>query len=150
MDGMNALFDIFTVLEALGKTSMIIMVGLYFTFSNTVMTVLKSTTNGADVMVDINKVILNPLFMGCFILSGISSLWFVITAGGTLALSGGAFFMGTTFVTMLKNVPLNNQLRDATRPEIRKQTWELYLSEWVFWNHVRTFSAIVSVFLLAL
>lgn len=147
---MSNVFDVLTIIQALGKTTMIIMVGIYFIFSNTIMKALRRTRNGAEIMVDINQVILNPVFMTCFIFSGISSLWFALTASGTLALGGAVFFAGTTLLTMIKNVPLNNKLRDTTKPELRQRVWQQYLSVWVFWNHIRSISAVLSGFLLVL
>lgn len=55
-----------SIVEALLQLSMIIMVGLYFIFSNTVMRVLATHHNGAEVMNGINAVILNPCFCFCF------------------------------------------------------------------------------------
>ena len=130
------------MIESLIQLSMIIMVGLYFAFSNTIMPSLKQFESGADVMAEINKVILNPVFLTAFMLSGIGSLYLVIIADGLLAISGAVFLIGTTLVTMVKNVPLNNQLRDAGKERV--QVWQHYLDKWVFWNHVRTGSAAIS------
>jgi uncharacterized membrane protein len=130
------------IIESLIQLSMITMVGLYFAFSNTIMPSLKQFESGADVMAEINKVILNPVFLTAFMLSGIGSLYLVIIADGLLAISGAVFLIGTTLVTMVKNVPLNNQLRDAGKE--RGQVWQHYLEKWVFWNHVRTVSAVIS------
>jgi len=136
------------LIESLIQLSMVIMVGLYFAFSNTIMPSLKQFESGADVMAEINKVILNPVFMGVFMLSGIGSLYLVMTADGLLAISGAVFLIGTTLVTMMKNVPLNNQLRDSGKA--REQVWQLYLEKWVFWNHVRTVSAVIAGLLLVI
>lgn len=130
------------------KTSMLIMIGLYFIFSNTIMKSLTQHEDGADVMVTINKVILNPLFMSLFIVSGLSALYFVAFSNGAIRISGIVFFVGTTSVTMIKNVPLNNQLRDSNKGVSRNTIWQVYLSNWVFWNHIRSLSAITSGFLM--
>ncbi len=137
---------IFQSIESLIQLSMVMMVGLYFVFSNAIMPSLKQMESGADVMAEINKVILNPVFMAVFMLSGIGSLYLVLVADGLLAISGAVFLIGTTLVTMIKNVPLNNELRDAG--EERCQVWQHYLRTWVFWNHVRTVSAVISGLLL--
>lgn len=133
-------------IESLIQLSMIIMVGLYFIFSNTVMASLSKFESGADVMVEINKVILNPLFMAVFWISGLGSLYLVIVADGLLFISGLVFLVGTLLVTMVKSVPLNNQLQDAGAE--REQVWQRYLDKWVFWNHVRTVAATSSGLLL--
>lgn len=130
------------LIESLIQLSMVIMVGLYFAFSNTIMPSLKQFESGADVMAEINKVILNPVFMAVFLLSGIGSLYLMIVADGLLAVSGAIFLIGTTLVTMVKNLPLNNQLRDSDKE--RPQVWQHYLDKWVFWNHIRTGSAVIS------
>ena len=145
---MNDSINMVSAIEAVMQLSMILMVGLYFTFSNTVMASLKGFENGVDVMVELNKVILNPLFMTCFIGSGISSAYLAVTGTGLVAISGAVFFIGTTLVTVIKNVPLNNKLLNATEAISRQQVWREYLQKWVFWNHIRTASAVLSAFLL--
>lgn len=132
------------------KTSMLIMIGLYFVFSNTIMKSLTQHENGADVMVTINKVILNPLFMSLFIVSGLSAFYFVAFSNGAIRISSIVFFVGTTLVTIMKNVPLNNRLRDSIAGSTRNEIWQVYLSKWVFWNHIRSLSAITSGFLMVL
>lgn len=147
---MSMSFNIIQIIETLVQLTMIIMVGIYFIFSNTIMTSLKNAELGADTMVEINKVILNPLFMLCFFVSGIGSAYLAIFAQSLLALSGGVFFVGTTLVTVLKNVPLNNRLRDTATQLERTQVWQIYLHKWVFWNHIRSVSAILAALLLLL
>ena len=138
--------QILQLIEALIQLSMIIMVGLYSVFSNTLMASLDKFESGADVMVEINKAILNPVFMAVFWISGLGSLYFVIVAEGLLFVSGLVFLVGTTLVTIARNVPLNSQLRDAGAE--RGQVWSRYLDKWVFWNHVRTVAATTSGLLL--
>lgn len=140
--------QILQIIEPLIQLSMVIMVGLYFIFSNTIMSSLKQFESGADVMVEINKVILNPQFMAVFWISGLGSLYLVIYADGLLFISGVIFLLGTTLVTMLRNVPLNNQLRDAGAE--REQVWQHYLDKWVFWNHIRALAGVISGLLLVI
>ena len=146
MDSMNTI----QFLEAVAKLSMIIMIGLYFVFSNTVMKALKQSQDGADVMVGINEVILNPLFMSIFVISGISSGYFIFADSMPVRFSGLLFFAGTTLVTLIKNVPLNNKLRDAEQLAEREVVWQEYLNRWVFWNHVRSISGVIAGFFLVL
>ncbi len=140
--------QISAIIEPVIQLSMIIMVGLYFTFSNTVMASLRQFNSGAEIMIKINKVILNPVFMTVFWVSGLGSLYLMIFAGGLPAISGGIFLVGTTVVTMVKNVPMNNQLRDSGTN--RQKIWKRYLDKWVFWNHVRTIAALTSGLLLVI
>jgi len=138
-----------TVAEGVLHSSIVIMVGLYFVFSNTIMNVLADSPSGASVMIEINRKIVNPLFMVLFIVSGLAGLYFFFVYSGVKALGGLLFFLGTTVLTVLFNVPLNNALRDAPK-ERRNQVWQEYLIRWVRWNHVRTICAIVSGFMLVL
>ncbi|GAB5450455.1 MAG: DUF1772 domain-containing protein [Halioglobus sp.] len=133
-------------IESLIQLSMIIMVGLYFVFSNSVMASLGKFESGADVMVEINRAILNPVFMSVFWVSGLGSLYLVIVADGLLCISGLVFLVGTTLVTVVRNVPLNNRLLEAGAE--REHVWQHYLDKWVFWNHVRTVAATSSGLLL--
>ena len=110
------------ILESFIKLSMVIMIGIYFIFSNTVMPSLKLHESGSKVMIDINRIILNPMFMAIFLISGLGSLYFVLSEEGLLRISGIIFFVGTTVVTIIKNVPLNDQLRDAESE--RDQVWQ--------------------------
>lgn len=141
--------NIMEIVEALFELSMIVMVGLYFIFSNTIMRTLAMRSDGADVMNGINEAILNPVFLGFFVLSGIAGLYFLLFESNAKSVAGGIFFIGTTLVTITRNVPLNNQLRDSSGDKIA-QVWQCYLDKWVFWNHVRSASAIIAGFLLAL
>lgn len=141
--------SVITIVEALLQLSMIIMVGLYFTFSNTVMRVLSSRSDGANTMIEINRLILNPIFLGCFFVSGIAGMYFFESHSGFQSIAGLVFVIGTTLVTAIFNVPLNNKLRDSTQ-ETLPDVWKTYLTKWVFWNHVRTASAVGSGLLMSL
>ena len=136
------------ITEGVLHLSIVIMVGLYFIFSNTIMTVLADKSAGASIMVEINRQILNPLFLAVFALSGVAGLYFFFTQSGVQALGGLLFFIGTTLVTVLFNVPLNNALRDASKDRLAN-VWQVYLNRWVRWNHVRTICALLSGFMLS-
>ncbi len=142
-------FTLLSIAEIIVKLTMIIMIGLYFIFSNTVMRVLSDLENGADAMVLINRHILNPLFLGCFFISGIGSLSLFFISTGLLASASIIFFVGTVVVTVVFNVPLNNKLKDASEYH-RDIVWKEYLPKWVFWNHLRTVCGVVSGTLLCL
>lgn len=140
-------FTFWLIAEAIVKLTMIIMIGLYFIFSNTIMSVLSKIDNGADLMILINKKILNPLFLSCFFISGVGSLSLFFVSSGATAASSIVFFIGTVAVTVVFNVPLNDKLKDASKSEL-SAVWKEYLSKWVFWNHVRTICGITSGLLL--
>jgi uncharacterized membrane protein len=142
-------FTLWFLTETIIKLAMIMMIGLYFIFSNTIMNALSSIDNGAEVMVIINKKILNPLFLGCFFISGVGSLSLFFLSSGATSAAGIIFFIGTTAVTVVFNVPLNDKLKDAENSEI-KVVWKEYLSKWGVWNNVRTISGVASGLLLCM
>ncbi len=135
--------------------------GVFFAFSSFVMKALARvpSAEGISAMQSINVVVLNPSFLGAFIGTDVVSL-----GAGGLALAdwgqpsapfflGGALFylVGTFLVTVLGNVPLNDQLAavSATDPAAL-DVWERYLSRWTTWNHVRTAAAMVAALLYSL
>lgn len=141
---------IFVAIEFL----MILMVGIYFIFSNTIMSSLKKIENGAETMVEINKQILNPLFYLCFFGSAMGSLVLSIYGTPFQLAAGLIFFLGTFLVTLLCNVPQNNALLDSFSADEKtsnvSETWSDYLKTWVFWNNIRTLSSMISGILLLL
>jgi len=135
--------------------------GVFFAFSSFVMKALAAVppAEGIGAMQSINVVVINPWFLGVFMGTAVLSL-----GAGGLALAGwgpafapfflgGAFFyiVGTFLVTILGNVPLNDQLAavSATDPAAI-DVWEHYLDRWTKWNHVRTGAAIVAALLFSL
>ena len=129
--------------------------GIFFAFSSFIMKALADvpSAEGIGAMQSINVVVINPSFLGMFFGTAVLSL----VAGG-LALAGwghpsASFFLGgallylvgTILVTLLGNVPLNNQLAamSATDPAAR-DVWEHYVVRWTMWNHVRTAAAMVA------
>ncbi len=135
--------------------------GIFFGFSSFIMKALAdvSFAVGIGAMQSINVVVINPSFLGAFFGTAMLSL----VAGG-LAVAGwgspsAAFFLGgalfylvgTILVTILGNVPLNDQLAavSATEPAAR-DVWKHYLGRWTMWNHVRTASAMVAALLYTL
>jgi uncharacterized membrane protein len=135
--------------------------GIFYGFSSFIMTALKQLpkTQGAAAMKMINVTVINPVFL----------LVFLGTALACLLLAGGSFFywdhpgtkwllaaslfylLGCFGVTMLGNVPLNNQLASVA-PDEEATLWARYLKTWTRWNHVRTFASILAslLFMLAL
>ena len=55
-------------------------------------------------------------------------------------LAGGVLYvLGMFVVTMTFNVPLNNALAAADpASQEAASLWARYLTDWTFWNHVRT------------
>ena len=135
--------------------------GIFFAFSSFIMKALARmpSEEGIGAMQSINVVVLNLSFLGVFMGTALVSL-----GAGGLALAGwgrsfapfflgGALFylVGTFLVTVIGNVPLNDQLAavSATDPAAL-DVWERYLRRWTMWNHVRTAAAMVAALLYTL
>ncbi|MET0534650.1 MAG: anthrone oxygenase family protein [Steroidobacter sp.] len=138
-----------------------VMGGLFFVFSNTIMSAFDRLPNGGGVpaMQRINEVILNPLFFFVFFGTGIVSvvlLIFYVThlsqPGALLACIGAVvYIVGAIGVTMACNVPLNNKL--AAVPASAKDLaahWQAYRGPWTHWNHVRTITCTLAAAAFAL
>ncbi len=135
--------------------------GVFFAFSSFVMKALARvpSAEGIAAMQSINVVVINPSFLGVFMGTAVLSLGIVALAvaywshPAAMFFLGGALFylVGTFVVTMLGNVPLNEQLAavSATDPGAR-EVWEHYLDRWTMWNHVRTAAPMVAALLYSL
>jgi uncharacterized membrane protein len=130
--------------------------GIFYAFSTFVMAALGSlpSAQGAGAMKAINVTVINPVFMLafmgtavlCLVLAGASLISWG-RPGGMLMLAASLFYLVGCFgVTMLFNVPLNNQLA-AVAPAQEAAFWSRYLEEWTVWNHVRTLASILSAIL---
>ncbi len=135
--------------------------GIFFAFSSFIMKALAGvpSAEGIGAMQSINVVVINPSFLGAFFGTAVLSFvagGFALAGWGEASASfflGGAilYLVGTILVTMLGNVPLNNQLAavSATDPAAR-DVWERYLGRWTMWNHVRTAAAMAAALLYTL
>jgi len=137
-----------TVLSALGSG---LIAGVFFIFSVAIMRALERLPNGAAAMNMISVVIINPMFLGVFM--GTAVLCILLAIGsvfrwqqpGTIWLLTGAllYLIGSIGVTMIFNVPMNNTLAAATA-ENTESVWKDYLTNWTFWNHVRTIASLAA------
>lgn len=130
-----------------------LIAGAFFAFSTFVMKALGKLPphDGLAAMQSINIVVINPVFLGVFVgtailcvVVGIMSVVKFADAGSAWLLAGCVlYFVGTFLVTMLLNVPLNNALA-AVDPASTEgsQFWTKFLTDWTFWNHVRTLAAL--------
>ncbi|OWZ94133.1 hypothetical protein B9J07_06560 [Sinorhizobium sp. LM21] len=60
-----------------------------------------------------------------------------------LAAGGIAYVVGVLLVTIVFNVPMNDALAAAAPGQAATDLWrERYLTDWVWWNHVRTWASI--------
>ena len=126
-----------------------LLAGLYFAFSAFIMTALGRIDQAAGIsaMNAINGVIVQSLFLPIFMGSTLTSLALAALAllrwdepGAAMWLAGGVLYgVGMFAVTMVFNVPLNNALA-AVQPASSEAgaLWARYLTDWTWWNHVRT------------
>jgi uncharacterized membrane protein len=132
-----------------------LIAGVFFAFSTFVMNALaqRPPAEGIAAMQSINITVINPWFMGVFLLTdaacvilAVSSLLRWNQPGSVYLLIGSLLFLiGTFLVTMVCNVPLNDALAIAKPDSTDGATlWARYLSEWTFWNHVRTIAALAA------
>ncbi len=155
---MDALTFWLSVLTLLGSA---LIGGVFFIFSNTIMKSLaqRPAPEGMAVMQAINRVIINPGFLGAFMGTAALSLGLAVRvvlgdvgAGAAwLVIGAVAYFVGTFLVTIAGNVPLNNAL-DKTDPISAEgqAVWAEYLRRWTQLNTLRTVLALVAVgFILA-
>lgn len=56
------------------------------------------------------------------------------------------YLIGTIGVTIAGNIPLNDALAIVTPSSAEgAQLWTKYLTDWTFWNHVRTAAAFIAL-----
>jgi uncharacterized membrane protein len=146
------------VIIVLAITGAGMVTGLLFAFSNFVMRALADLPNdkGMFTMQRVNEKIINPVFLVLFsgtpVLCSLIAIRSVLQfdVPGSLYLLAGAlaYLIGPFGITVLFNVPLNNQLARVGLSEA-DHVWPLYLKRWQRWNHVRTYIGVLSVLLLA-
>ena len=133
-----------------------LMAGMFYVFSFCIMPALArvSPQSGMRVMQEINVTVLVPIFLAVFLGMAALSLAAIIIGGVNLGRAdgwplvlGGLFYLlGTFGVTMAKNVPRNNSLAKAVPEGPDGQAlWSRYLTEWTFWNHVRSIAAFLAL-----
>jgi uncharacterized membrane protein len=155
---LEALLPVLTFVAALGCG---LMAGVFFAFSTFVMKALACIPEGEGIaaMQSINRTVINPWFMGVFLGTaglcaflvtvallrwGAQREWYLI-AGSAL------YLVGTVLVTMLFNVPKNNELAVVGRADPRGSVvWPRYLATWTAWNHVRAAAALAAAVCLML
>lgn len=134
-----------------------LIAGLFYAYSCSVVLGLGklSDTEYLKSMQSINKEILNPVFflsfMGTAALLPVST--FIYRGQNPvfilLLLATIAYLIGVFGVTILGNVPLNNQLDkfDITNStsESIKQMRDVFENRWNFLNNVRTFFSVISI-----
>jgi len=129
--------------------------GVFFAFSTFVMQGLSRipAEQGIAAMNSINVTIVRSPFMGLFVPTAILCLVIAVLAvidwrGGasTLMLAGAAIYVFASFLsTIIFNVPMNDALANVSGNGSEAVTlWNRYLSDWTWWNHVRTLASLAS------
>lgn len=151
---------VMTILAALGSG---LIAGVFFGFSTFVMKALERlpSAEGMAAMQSINIAVINPMFLGTFfgtaavcVVLGICSVLQWQRPGAAYLLAGAIFYLiGSLLVTSVFNVPMNDALASAaTTGTEGASLWKNYLTNWTFWNHVRTAASLLSTasFIIAL
>lgn len=119
--------------------------GLYFTFSNTILPVLKQEEDariGIRIMNRINNVIQNSLFFLLFFGSPLLAVAMVLMNINFTLFGLGSLLhiIGSFLETIVKNVPWNNRLKN----EANETSWQEYVSEWTRWNTIRAIMGLLA------
>lgn len=134
-----------TILALLGAG---MVAGVFFAFSAFVMAALARlpTASAVAAMQSINRVVINPLFLGVFLGTALPCTVLLLAAGlgwapgreAALVFGALAYLPGSIGVTMVANVPRNERLArlDPASAEATAD-WPGYLREWTRWNHLR-------------
>lgn len=162
MDHMKdiGMLELGTFLSALGCG---LIAGVFFAFSTFVMKALGRlpAPQGIAAMQSINIVVINPWFMTAFFGTALLCIVELVAAfrgwqepAAPWLLAGSVLYLaGTILVTIVFNVPRNNALAAVLPSAAEAATlWGDYLSNWTFWNHVRTIAALAAsaLFIIAL
>ncbi|MDQ0038366.1 putative membrane protein [Variovorax boronicumulans] len=139
-----------TVLILVSAFSIAMVAGIFYAFSSFVMPALARIQNseGIHAMNSINLTVITPsfmlLFMGSAVLGVVLGGWSLFSISQLdsqlVLLASLLYVVGCFGVTMVLNVPLNNQLA-ATSPTGGHVFWQTYLKTWTLWNSVRTASS---------
>ena len=147
-----------------------IIAGVFFAFSTFVMAALaqRPIAEGIAAMQAINITVINPWFMTAFLGTGVTCLVLAVASLVRFTLNVSLFnwtqlgtayvlvasllyLVGTFGVTLAFNVPLNDALAIVKPNSVEgAQLWAKYLTNWTFWNHVRTIAALLAAALFTL
>ncbi len=149
---MSMLAELLTPAAVLGCG---LVAGIFFAFPSFVMSALGRlpAKEGIAAMQAINITVLNPWFFTAFFGTAAACLVLALLAltgwNGARAvylIAGSALYLlGTIFVTIAFNVPLNDRLAQVD-PESADGAalWTHYRVRWNSWNHVRTAASLAA------
>ncbi|MEM7590497.1 MAG: anthrone oxygenase family protein [Cyanobacteria bacterium P01_A01_bin.83] len=73
------------------------------------------------------------------------------TIAGYLLTASLLYLIGTIGVTVMENIPLNDALAVVIPNSVKASNlWSKYLTDWTFWNHLRTTAALLAATLFGL
>jgi len=136
-----------------------LVAGVFFAFSTFVMKALERQpgTQGLTAMQEINRTVLNPLFMlalmgaaaACLALGVVAVVRWGQRSSPWLLAGSLCYLIGTFGLTSAYHVPLNDRL-DGVAPGAADALarWTAYAHDWTAWNHVRTAAALLAAGLL--
>jgi uncharacterized membrane protein len=135
-----------------------LIAGVLFAFSTFVMNALSRLppAQGIAAMQSINITAINPLFMTALFGTAATCLLLTISTLSKLSQPDAVYLfvgsllylIGTIGVTIAFNVPLNNSLAIVDPSSTQSEhLWAKYLTDWTFWNHVRTVAALAATVL---
>ncbi|GGJ36148.1 anthrone oxygenase family protein [Deinococcus roseus] len=123
--------------------------GVFLAFSAVVMPALAHlpAVEAVKAMQQINLTVLRSVFLGLLMGTAFIALLLVFFCWKVPLVLGSAvlYLLGMFLVTVLLNVPLNEQLATLKAGSADLPTqWQHYLLNWNRWNHVRTVASLVS------
>jgi uncharacterized membrane protein len=144
-----------TFIAAIGSG---LIAGVFFAFSTFIMSALArlQPPQGIAAMQSISITVINPWFMTAFLGTAVACLFLAVFAllnwhqsSAVYLLVGSLLYLVGTFgVTMVCNVPLNDALAIVKPDSTEGATfWARYLTDWTFWNHIRTIAALAAAIL---
>ncbi len=144
-----------TFIAAIGSG---LVAGVFFAFSTFVMPALAriETLQGITAMQSVNITAINPLFMlalfgtavACLFLAILTVLKWGQSHSAYLLIGSLLYLIGTIGVTIAFNIPLNDALAIVKSDSAEGATlWVKFLTNWTFWNHVRTVAALLAAVL---
>ncbi|HYP98988.1 MAG TPA: anthrone oxygenase family protein [Polyangiaceae bacterium] len=147
-----------TLLAALGCG---LIAGIFLGFSNFVMPALARLRGGDGVraMQSINRVVLNPGFLGVLLGTALICVGLALGAlaewsepDAWLRFAGScSYLVGTILVTVRCHVPRNDTLAKLPADGAEAERyWPEFVASWSAWNHVRGGAALVAAVLLTL
>jgi uncharacterized membrane protein len=158
---MEKFVPLFFILKLIATLGCGLVAGVFFAFSTFVMSALArlQPKEGIAAMQAINITAINPLFMMALFGTAATCLFLTISSllkwhqpGAVYLLVGSLLYLiGTILVTIAFNVPLNDALA-AVKPDSTDgaNLWSNYLTNWTFWNHIRTMAALAATVLFML